>query len=150
MALEYFDPDVESNELVRSLLREGAAVVRNQVAAEVVDAVRQELREPFDKVGRYDESDFNGYKTLRVSRVLEVAPSSVELVGHPRVMEVADAVLLPHCLNCFRSSNARPYPVRCRSEYNSIEAWPGDRTKRSRLGHSGFLGLCLRNRSHKV
>src|SRR4051812_32092159 len=31
-------------------------------------------------------------------------------------------------------------PVRCRSEYSSIEAWPADRTKRSRLGQIGAWG----------
>lgn len=99
MSIEYFDSDAESQDVSECLLRDGAAVVRDQVSEKVVEAVLGELREPFDAVGRCDECEFNGYKTLRVSGVLKVCPSSIELVGHPRVMEIADAVLLPNCLN---------------------------------------------------
>jgi len=99
MPLRYFDPDVDSPDVVKALRRDGAAVVRNQVGPEVTDAILTELRKPFDEVGKCDESDFNGYKTLRVSGILGISPTSAELVAHPRVMEVADAILLAHCLN---------------------------------------------------
>ncbi len=99
MPLEYFDPDVDSADVVKALRRDGAAVVRNQVGPEVTDAILTELRKPFDEFGKCDESDFNGYKTLRVSGILGISPTSAELVAHPRAMEVADAILLAHCLN---------------------------------------------------
>ena len=99
MPLEYFDPDADTTDVVAALRRDGATIVRNQVAPDVADAVLAELREPFDKVGKCDESDFNGYTTLRVSGILGISPTSPELVAHPRVLEVADAILLDHCLN---------------------------------------------------
>ncbi len=99
MPLEYFDPEDSTADIVTVLMRDGAAVVRHEIGPEVVDAVRAELRSPFDKVGTCDESDFNGYKTLRVSGVLGVSHTSAELVAHPRVMAIADAILLPKCLN---------------------------------------------------
>ncbi len=99
MPLEYFDPDSNSVDVIAALKRDGAVVVKNQIAAELADAVLAELREPFDAVGKYDENDFNGYTTLRVSSVLAISPTSPELVAHPRVMEVADAILLDYCLN---------------------------------------------------
>jgi ectoine hydroxylase-related dioxygenase (phytanoyl-CoA dioxygenase family) len=99
MPLQYFDPDVDTADIIRALQRDGAAVVRNQVGPEVTDAILMELRKPFDEVGKCDESDFNGYKTLRVSGILGISPTSAELVAHPRAMEVADAILLSHCLN---------------------------------------------------
>jgi len=99
MPLQYFDPDVDTADIIRALQRDGAAVVRNQVGPEVTDAILTELRKPFDEVGKCDESDFNGYKTLRVSGILGISPTSAELVAHPRAMEVADAILLAHCLN---------------------------------------------------
>jgi len=99
MPLEYFDPEADTADVVTALKRDGAAVVRNQIAPDVADAVLAELREPFDKVGRFDESDFNGYTTLRVSGILGISPTSAELVEHPRVMAVADAILLQHCIN---------------------------------------------------
>ena len=38
------------------------------------------------------------------------------------------------------SSSETPYPVRCRIEYRSIDAWPAESTKRSRAGQSGCSG----------
>lgn len=99
MALEYFDSDADSAAVVAALHRDGAAVIRQQVAAEVADAVLADLRGPFDAVGRFDESDFNGYKTLRIGGILQHSMRSAELVAHPRVMEIADAILLAHCQN---------------------------------------------------
>jgi ectoine hydroxylase-related dioxygenase (phytanoyl-CoA dioxygenase family) len=114
MPLEYFDPDANSVDVIAALRRDGAVVVKNQIAPELADAVLAELREPFDKVGKCDESDFNGYSTLRVSGVLGVSPTSAELVAHPRVMEVADAILLGHCIN---------YRI---GSLTAIEIYPGE------------------------
>ncbi len=99
MPLTYFDPHVDTADVVQALRRDGAAVVTKQIAPDVADAVLAELRTPFDEVGKFDESDFNGYTTLRVSGVLAISPTSAELVAHPRVLEVADAILLDHCIN---------------------------------------------------
>jgi ectoine hydroxylase-related dioxygenase (phytanoyl-CoA dioxygenase family) len=99
MPLEYFNTDSDTVDVVSALKRDGAAVVTEQIAPELADAVLAELRDPFDKVGKFDESNFNGYTTLRVGGVLGVAPTSAELVAHARVMEVADAILLEHCVN---------------------------------------------------
>ena len=99
MAIQYFDPDADSQDVSKCLLGHGAAVVRHQVSSQVAEKILSELREPFDTVGQFDESDFNGFKTLRVSGILHVCPSSVDVVGHPRVMEMANAVLLPNCHN---------------------------------------------------
>jgi ectoine hydroxylase-related dioxygenase (phytanoyl-CoA dioxygenase family) len=99
MSIEFFDRDVETRDVFAALERDGAAVVIRQIEAQLADQVLSELRESFDTIGTCDESDFNGYKTLRVSSILAVSRSSAELVGHPRVLEVADAILLPHCVN---------------------------------------------------
>ena len=96
MPLEYFDPDADTADVIAALKRDGATVVTDQIAPEVADTVLAELRVPFDEVGKCDESDFNGYSTLRVSGVLAKSPTSAELVAHPRVMEVADDILLAH------------------------------------------------------
>jgi hypothetical protein len=99
MPLEYFNTDSDTVDVVSALKRDGATVVTEQITPELADAVLAELRDPFDKVGKYDEHDFTGYSTLRVSGVLGVSPTSAELVAHSRVMAVADAILLEHCLN---------------------------------------------------
>lgn len=99
MQIEFYDRDVETEDVISALQRDGAVVVREEVEHEVVENVLAELREHFDTIGKCDESRFNGYKTLRLSSILAISRSSAELVGHPRVMEVADAILLPHCIN---------------------------------------------------
>ncbi len=99
IGIESYAADVKTIEVVAALKRDGAVIIRNQVEDQTTDAVLAELREPFDKVGRCDEDDFNGYKTLRVSGILAVSPTSADLVGHPRVLEIADAILLANCLN---------------------------------------------------
>ena len=114
MPLEYFEPDVDSATVVAALRRDGAAVVVNQISAEIADEIQAELRGPFDAQGRRDESDFNGYKTLRASGVLAWSPTSPEVVAHPRVMDVCDAILLEHCIN---------YRI---GSLTAIEIYPGE------------------------
>ena len=99
MSLEYFESGAATADIVTALLRDGAAIVTDQIAPELADAVLAELRKPFDTEGKFDESDFNGYTTLRVGSVLAVSQSSAELVAHQRVMEVADEILLEYCDN---------------------------------------------------
>jgi len=99
MPIEIYDRDVETKDVVAALRRDGAVVVRRQVESEVVENVHAELREPFDTQGTNDQNSFNGYKTLRLRSILALSRTSAELVGHPRVMQIADAILLPHCIN---------------------------------------------------
>ena len=97
MPIQYFDPNTDSDSIARTLREKGAAIISNQVGDEITDRVSSELRQPFDRIGRYDESDFNGYRTLRVSSILAISPSSAELVSHQRVIEIANAILLRYC-----------------------------------------------------
>ena len=99
MSLKYFDASADTADVITALQDDGAAVVNSVVDSKVVDAILGELRTPFDEVGRCDESDFNGYKTLRVSGILAISPTSAELVAHPRVMEVAVGIFLAHFIN---------------------------------------------------
>ena len=99
MQLQYFDADANPNDVVAAMRETGAAIVTNAVSDDLADTVRNELREQFAKQGTYDESDFNGYKTLRASGILGWSMTSAEMVAHKWVMDIADAILLPHCLN---------------------------------------------------
>jgi hypothetical protein len=99
MDIEYFERDAPSENVVAALYRDGAVAVRDQLSGDVADAVLAELRPYFDREGRLTESDFNGYRTLRTRGVLARSRTSGELIGHSRMMEIADAVLRPHCIN---------------------------------------------------
>ena len=94
-----FEKGTPTSEVLAALHRDGAVVVREQVAPELVDTVLRELRPHFDEQGRASENDFNGYRTLRLACVLSHAPSSAALIADPLVVEIADAVLLKYCLN---------------------------------------------------
>lgn len=97
MPVQYFSPSDSASSVVAALQRDGSAIITRQVSDDLIDQVKSELRGSFDRIGRYDESDFNGYRTLRVSSILGVSPSSADLVADPKVIEIADAVLLDHC-----------------------------------------------------
>jgi ectoine hydroxylase-related dioxygenase (phytanoyl-CoA dioxygenase family) len=99
MQLECFDRDASTPDIVAALNRDGGVIVREQVSPEVADTVLRELREHFDTEGTESQGDFNGYKTLRLSGILARSRTSALLIGHSRVMDVADSILLPHCIN---------------------------------------------------
>ncbi len=113
-SLASFENGTPAAEVLAALHRDGAAVVRGVIAAALADTVLRELRPHFDEQGRASENDFNGYRTLRLACVLSHAPSSAALIAHPLVMEIADAVLLNHCLS---------YQV---GSTTAIEIWPGE------------------------
>jgi len=97
VALKYFGPSASAAEVAAATLRDGAAVISELVAANVVDTVAGELREYLDKFGYRSQREFSGFKTNRCNTTFVDAPGSVALVGHDMVMDVTDTVLLPHC-----------------------------------------------------
>jgi ectoine hydroxylase-related dioxygenase (phytanoyl-CoA dioxygenase family) len=99
MTLQYFENDASDRDVIEALKHDGACVVLNQAPMETIDAVNADFRAPFDELGRLDEDDFNGYKTLRIGGVLGISHAAADLVEHPRVLAAADAVLLPNCDN---------------------------------------------------
>lgn len=126
MSLEYLQSDAGDQEVVAALKRDGACVVLNQGSAEIIDAVNADFRAPFDDLGRFDESDFNGYKTLRISGILGISHAAADLVEHPRVLAAADAILLPNCSN---------YRI---GSLTGIEIWPGESDQELHLDDSMY------------
>ena len=98
MELPVLDAAAPAPAVVAALRTAGAAVVTDLLDVDAVDLCAEEMRSEFDQRGRQQENDFNGYRTLRISSVLGYAPAAARMVGHPLVLDVADAVLLPHCL----------------------------------------------------
>ena len=97
MALQNFGPTATPVEIAAATLKDGAAIVSGLVPASLAETVAGELRENLDNFGYRSRRDFSGHHTNRCHAVLEEAPSSVALIGHDMVMDVADAILLPHC-----------------------------------------------------
>lgn len=114
MMLDTFDRHSNSDEVVAALMRDGGVIVADQVQHAIVDMIAKELRPHFDEHGDRFRNDFNGYKTLRLGGILGLSRTSAELIAHPRVIEVADAVLRPHC-DSYRIGSC-----------TAIEIWPGE------------------------
>lgn len=114
MSLDSFDTSAPVSDVIAALRRNGAVILRSLIASDLADAVADELRPHFDSEGAQPQSDFNGYKTLRIMGILARSRRSAELIGHPRILEIADAILLPHCLNYRIGSTT------------GIEIWPGE------------------------
>jgi len=55
------------------------------------------LRSSLDEFDESQRTGFSGPKTLRCGGVLRYAPRCAELIAHPMVLSVADAILLPSC-----------------------------------------------------
>jgi len=97
--LQTYNGKSDSEDIVNALTEDGGVIVANQVDDELVKKIAGELRPHFDDQGRKFQNDFNGYKTLRLGAILGLSHTAAELIAHARVMEIADAVLLPHCDN---------------------------------------------------
>jgi ectoine hydroxylase-related dioxygenase (phytanoyl-CoA dioxygenase family) len=82
---------------VAAIERDGYVVIERAVGSDVLDAIRAELA-PYLEGG--DDSyrgrnDFEGFDTNRVYGLLVKSPTEAELVTHPRVLAILDALLLP-------------------------------------------------------
>ncbi len=97
--LQTFDKNTDATDIVDALKRDGGAIVANQASNELVDNVKAELRPHFEREGHKFSNDFNGYKTRRLGAILALSRAAAELIAHHRVMEIADAILKPHCEN---------------------------------------------------
>jgi ectoine hydroxylase-related dioxygenase (phytanoyl-CoA dioxygenase family) len=95
--LQTFENRSTSDEIISALMQDGGVIVADQAQDDLINRIASELRPHFDDQGHKFQNDFNGYKTLRLGAVLGLSCASAELIAHSRVMEIADAVLRPHC-----------------------------------------------------
>ena len=113
--LQIFNKQSSSDEIVNALMQDGGAIVTNQVEHNLVDSIAGELRPHFDDQGYKFQNKFNGFKTLRLGTILALSRTAADLIAHPRVMEIADAVLGPNCENYRIGSST------------AIEIYPGEK-----------------------
>ena len=97
--LRIFEEKPSTDVLVDVLEEDGAAVIHDMAEHDLLDQIERELRQHLEE-NRYDfKTEFNGQNKLRVATILAVSRSTAELVAHPLVLEVADAILGPYCDN---------------------------------------------------
>jgi hypothetical protein len=105
------DPGV----VVDAVLLNGAAIVERCVSEELADRAAAELRPHFDACGRSDQTEFNGFSTLRVYAIPAKSRSATELIANDYLLSILDRILLPHCVN-YRIGSC-----------SAIEIWPGEK-----------------------
>jgi ectoine hydroxylase-related dioxygenase (phytanoyl-CoA dioxygenase family) len=115
--IKTLDKTASTSEILQALVDDGGVIVANMVSDAVVDRVSNELRPHYDSQGKKHQNDFNGYTTLRLYAVPGVSRASLDLIAHPRVLEVVDGVLNPHCDNFQLGSSA------------AIEIYPGEKNQ---------------------
>ena len=97
--LQTFDNRSDTEPLVSALATDGGVVIADLASHDLIDQIARELRPHFDIEGHKFQNDFNGHKTLRLGGILALSSASQKLIAHPRVTEIADHVLKPHCAN---------------------------------------------------
>ncbi|MEM7565098.1 MAG: phytanoyl-CoA dioxygenase family protein [Pseudomonadota bacterium] len=99
MTLQIFNAESDKHDVAAALQKDGGVIVENQVDSQLIDQISSELRPHFDKTGYKFQNDFNGYRTLRLSGILEISRTAADLIAHQRVIDIADITLLPNCTN---------------------------------------------------
>lgn len=127
--MHYLDSTATSEKVITTLLEDGAVIVTDEASDELIDRILADFRGPFDEQGHRFMNDFNGYKTLRLGAVLALSRASADLIAHPRVMEVADAVLHRHCINYRIGSST------------AIEILPGENAQRLHRDTDGLYAI---------
>lgn len=111
---------------LRALDRDGYAVIRHAVGAEPMEELAADL-EPWLQATPKCEGDFYGWETTRVGGLLTKSARMQDLVMHPRILAIAEALLKPQCdciqLNLTQAARVhggeRPQAPHC-----DEEMWP--------------------------
>ncbi len=97
--IKTFDRSASNDEVVQALKKDGGVIIANLVSDEFVDSVSTQLRSTYDSQGTKHQDDFNGYTTLRIHAPIRLPGPVVDLIAHPRVMEVVGLTIGKDCDN---------------------------------------------------
>jgi ectoine hydroxylase-related dioxygenase (phytanoyl-CoA dioxygenase family) len=89
-----FEPSAPPAEIAAAVQADGAAIVERLVGDELCDKVAAELAPTLASTPPGGDG-FTGDRTRRPGALLATCPSSVDMIAHDLVLEVADAVLWP-------------------------------------------------------
>jgi ectoine hydroxylase-related dioxygenase (phytanoyl-CoA dioxygenase family) len=87
-----FDAAATSEQVAAALREDGVAIVERLAPPELCDVVEAEL-EPHIAATPAGGDEFTGVHTRRTGALLARAPSTVDMIAHPLVLDVADKVL---------------------------------------------------------
>jgi hypothetical protein len=93
-SLPRFGPGVSAADVVSGLNESGGVIVEDLVSEDVVARVIHEMA-PYLAATAPGADDFAGRSTRRSGALVARSPASHQLIGHPLVLDVADAFLWP-------------------------------------------------------
>ena len=85
------EEDAPLEAVLAALWRDGAVVLNNAVSGDCADRVVAEMSPYMDKLSNGD--DFTGRSTTRAGAVVARSPASWDIVGHPMLLSVCEAVI---------------------------------------------------------
>ena len=97
MTPNHFASDTVPELIAPALERDGYAIIENLLSPDQLEKIREELHPHLKAQATGDES-MMGERTRRFGRLLLRSQMAQELVTHPLILSVADAVLLPYCV----------------------------------------------------
>jgi ectoine hydroxylase-related dioxygenase (phytanoyl-CoA dioxygenase family) len=112
--LKHLDPATSLPQLLEALHADGYVILPSLLSVSELSAIRAALA-PYLQGRLPGRNDFEGYRSERVYALLAKSPVFADLVTHPRVLEVCEAVLGPNfmlsaCLaiNTYPGETAQP------------------------------------------
>lgn len=96
-SLQSFDNNASIEDIVSTLLADGAIILENLISADEADQLKSEIEPAFETFQGKSKSRFYGFRTRRALRLFDYSPKAIHVCSHPRVLEIADKILLPHC-----------------------------------------------------
>ncbi len=92
MTLVHVPADTSTDRIHEILARDGALVIDGLASPDVIDAIAAEM-EPFVETTPNGSDDFSGRTTKRTGALIARSPASHQLIGHPRILEVARTLM---------------------------------------------------------
>jgi hypothetical protein len=107
--LQRLAPDAALEQVLAALWRDGAVIVERAVSEACCDRTIEEMTPYLGSQGYGD--DFGGKTTERLGGVVARAPSSCEIVGHPLLIKLCEAILGRQLLNMTGEELMDTFPV---------------------------------------
>ncbi len=95
-SLETFAPETPIETLAAALRRDGAIIVRDAMAAGLREQLVAEIT-PYVEATPNGRDDFTGALTTRTGALVARSPATRELLQHPAILGLCDAILKPNC-----------------------------------------------------
>ncbi|KPF66926.1 phytanoyl-CoA dioxygenase [alpha proteobacterium AAP81b] len=95
-ALETFAPDTPPETLAAALRRDGAIIVRDVMPAGLREKLTAEIT-PYVEATPNGRDEFTGALTTRTGALVARSPATRELLQHPTILALCDAILKPNC-----------------------------------------------------